>query len=286
MKKSLGLFWRNGKKNYIPLACLFFLLVVFFLAVGADFIAPYDPILQDRNHMLSPPFWQEGSAGYILGTDAVGRDLLSNLIHGARYSLFIGAFVVCLSLSFGVVFGLMAGYFGGWLDYLLMRVMDILLAFPSLLLALVLVAVLGPGLINSTLAIAVVQLPHFVRLTRAQALQEKKKEYFMASKLVGASSLRLMFSHLLPNCMSPLIVQSTLNFSNAILDAAALGFLGLGAQPPTPEWGTMLASAREFIFSAWWLVFFPGLAILVTVLTINILGDSLRDLLDPKLKKA
>jgi dipeptide transport system permease protein len=191
-----------------------------------------------------------------------------------------------LSLVSGVTVGLIAGFFGGVVDTIIMRVMDIILSFPSLILALVLVAILGPGLMNAMIAIALVLQPHFARLTRAAVMAEKNREYVVAARLAGASRLRLMFKTILPNCMAPLIVQGTLSFSNAILDAAALGFLGMGAQPPTPEWGTMLAEAREFITRAWWVVTFPGLAILITVLAINLVGDGMRDALDPKLKRS
>ena len=227
-----------------------------------------------------------GSASFLLGTDAVGRDILSRLIYGTRYSLFIGVIVTVIALVGGIVIGVFAGYFRGWVDTVIMRLMDIILAFPSLLLALVLVAVLGPGLTNAMIAIALVFQPHFVRLTRAAVMAEKSRDYVVAAKVAGAGPLRLMFKTILPNCMAPLIVQATLSFSNAILDAAALGFLGMGAQPPTPEWGTMLAEAREFILRAWWVVTLPGLAILVTVLAINLMGDGLRDALDPKLKRS
>jgi dipeptide transport system permease protein len=212
--------------------------------------------------------------------------MLSRLIYGTRYSLFIGVIVTVIALVGGIAIGVFAGYFRGWVDTVIMRVMDIILAFPSLLLALVLVAVLGPGLTNAMIAIALVFQPHFVRLTRAAVMAEKSRDYVVAAKVAGAGPLRLMFSTILPNCMAPLIVQATLSFSNAILDAAALGFLGMGAQPPTPEWGTMLAEAREFILRAWWVVTLPGLAILVTVLAINLMGDGLRDALDPKLKRS
>jgi len=237
--------------------------------------------------VLVPPVWEEGGrAAYLLGTDAVGRDILTRLLYGARFSLFIGVIVTTLALVGGIVVGVVAGFFRGWVDTVIMRVMDIILAFPSLLLALVLVAVLGPGLMNAMIAIALVLQPHFVRLTRAAVMAEKGREYVTAAQVAGASPLRLMFRTILPNCLAPLIVQATLSFSNAILDAAALGFLGMGAQPPTPEWGTMLAEAREFILRAWWVVTFPGLAILITVLAINLMGDGLRDALDPKLKRS
>jgi dipeptide transport system permease protein len=194
--------------------------------------------------------------------------------------------VVSIALTGGILIGLIAGYFKGWVDTVIMRVMDIILAFPSLLLALVLVAILGPGLTNAMIAIALVLQPHFARLTRAAVMSEKNREYVISARVAGAGHLRLMFVTILPNCLAPLIVQATLSFSTAILDAAALGFLGMGAQPPTPEWGTMLAEAREFILRAWWVVTFPGLAILITVLAINLVGDGLRDALDPKLKRS
>jgi dipeptide transport system permease protein len=193
---------------------------------------------------------------------------------------------VTLSVVAGVLIGLVAGYFRGRVDIVIMRLMDIILAFPSLLLALVLVAVLGPGLLNAMIAISIVNQPHFVRLTRAAVISEREKEYVVASRVAGAGTFRLMFKTILPNCLAPLIVQATLAFSAAILDAAALGFLGMGAQPPTSEWGTMLADAREFFQSSPWLVTFPGLCILITVLAINLMGDGLRDALDPKLKRS
>jgi dipeptide transport system permease protein len=212
--------------------------------------------------------------------------MLSRLIFGSRFSLAIGAFVVAGALVSGVILGLLAGFFRGLVDVVIMRIMDVILAFPSLLLALVLVAILGPGLVNAMIAIAIVLQPHFARLTRAAVLAEKNREYVTAARVAGAGPIRLMLVTILPNCLAPLIVQATLSFSNAILEAAALGFLGMGAQPPTPEWGTMLAEAREFILRAWWVVTFPGLAILVTVLAINLMGDGLRDALDPKLKRS
>ncbi len=284
---GLSEFWYYFSRNKGAVIGLAIFLVVLFVAVFAPFVAPHDPSGQNRDILLLPPVFMEGGQwAFPLGTDAVGRDILSRLIYGARFSLFIGVVVVTLSVLSGVLIGLVAGYFRGWVDTTIMRVMDIILAFPSLLLALVLVAVLGPGLVNAMIAIALVNQPHFVRLTRAAVMTEKTKDYVIASQVAGAGTLRLMFLTILPNCLAPLIVQATLAFSAAILDAAALGFLGMGAQPPTPEWGTMLAEAREFIQRAWWVVTFPGLAILITVLAINLMGDGLRDALDPKLKRS
>jgi dipeptide transport system permease protein len=280
-------FWRYFRENRGAVVGLFYLVALVFVAVFAELIAPHSPYEQFRDHFLTPPVWQEGgNPSFILGTDAVGRDILSRLIFGARYSLIIGAVVVTVALIGGITFGLIAGFTRGFVDTAIMRVMDVILAFPSLLLALVLVAILGPGLFNAMLAIAIVLQPHYVRLTRAAVLTERNKDYVIAATVAGAGSLRLMFNTILPNCTAPLIVQATLSFSAAILEAAALGFLGMGAQPPTPEWGTMLAEAREFILRAWWVVTFPGIAILLTVLAINVIGDGLRDALDPKMKRS
>lgn len=279
-------FWHGFAANRGAVIGGAVLLCLVLLAVFAPLVAPHDPIHQYRDSFLVPPAWMEGGKpAFLLGTDAVGRDILSRLIHGARYSLYVGLLVVSIALVCGVAVGMVAGYVGGWVDTVIMRVMDVILAFPSLLLALVLVAILGPGLTNAMIAIALVLQPHFARLTRAAVLSEKSKDYVTALRVAGASPLRLMFVTILPNCLPPLVVQGTLSFSTAILDAAALGFLGMGAQPPTPEWGTMLADSREFILRAWWVVTFPGLAILITVLAINLIGDGLRDTLDPKMRK-
>ncbi len=280
-------FWAYFSENRGAVMGLFFFVVIVIIAVFADAIAPHLPNQQYREAFLKPPFWQDGgSLTFPLGTDAVGRDMLSRLIHGARYSLFIGCVVVSGALGIGVILGLFAGFFRGKIDTMIMRLMDVILSFPSLLLALVLVAILGPSLINAMIAIAIIQQPHYVRLTRAAVMGEMSKDYVTAARVVGVRRMRLMFVTILPNCMAPLIVQAALSFSTAILDAAALGFLGMGAQPPTPEWGTMLADAREFILRAWWVVTLPGLAILLTVLAINLMGDGLRDALDPKLKRS
>lgn len=280
-------FWNYFRENRGAIVGLWIFVGFIVIALFADFIAPHSPTQQYREALLQPPFWQDGgTAEFLLGTDAVGRDMLSRLIHGARYSFFIGMVVVVISAGSGVIIGLIAGFASGRIDTLIMRLMDILLAFPSLLLALVMVAILGPSLMNAMIAIAIVLQPHYVRLTRAAVLQELPKDYVTSARVVGASKMRLMFVTVLPNCLAPIIVQAALSFSTAILDAAALGFLGLGAQPPTPEWGTMLADSREFVLRAWWVVTFPGLAILINVLAINLMGDGLRDALDPKLKRS
>lgn len=280
-------FWHYFSMNRGAVIGLVVVAIFILLALFAPWIAPYVPEQQFRGLDKLPPSWMDGGQpAFLLGTDEVGRDILSRLIYGARYSLSIGLVVVTIAASVGIVLGLLAGYFRGWVDVVIMRVMDIILAFPSLLLALVLVAILGPGLLNAMLAIALVLQPHFARLVRASVMAEKNREYVTSAKMAGAGHIRLMGVTILPNCLGPLIVQATLSFSNAILDAAALGFLGMGAQPPTPEWGTMLAKGREFISSAPWIVTFPGLAILITVLAINLIGDGLRDALDPKLKRS
>jgi dipeptide transport system permease protein len=279
-------FWRYFSANFGAVAGLAVIIALFVLAALADVIAPHSPILTNNTAFLKPPFWQAGgSLAYPLGTDAIGRDMLSRLIHGSRLSLLIGLAVVAVSVVTGTILGLIAGYVRGVTEIAIMRAMDIILTLPSLLLAIVIVAILGPGLMNAMLAVAFVLLPHYVRIARAAVVTEKAKDYVTAARVTGAGPLRLMFKEILPNCLAPLIVQATLGISTAILDAAALGFLGLGAQPPLPEWGTMLADAREFVLRAWWVVTFPGLMILITVLAFNLLGDGLRDALDPRLKR-
>lgn len=279
-------FWHYFSANKGAVVGLIIICIICFVAVFADWVAPHSFSTQNRDALLLPPAWLEGGNwSYILGTDDVGRDILSRLIFGARLSLSIGLVAVSASLAIGIFLGLVAGYSKGMVDVIIMRMVDIMLAMPSLLLAIAIVAILGPSIFNAALAISIVSLPHYIRLTRAATLTEMSKDYVTSSKVIGAGPLRLMFICVLPNCLAPLIVQATLGFSTAILDMAALGFLGLGAQPPTPEWGSMLASALQFIQRAWWVVTFPGLMILITVLAFNIMGDGLRDALDPKLKQ-
>jgi dipeptide transport system permease protein len=279
-------FWIAFSANKGAVMGLLVVAALLLVALFAPLLAPHLPDRTNSAAFLRPPSWQAGgSAQFLLGTDAIGRDILSRLIHGARLSLSIGLAVVLISLAAGIALGLVAGFARGVLEIAIMRLMDIVLTLPSLLLAIVIVAILGPGLVNAMLAVAVVVLPHYVRITRAAVIAEVSKDYVTAARISGASTLRLMFSEVLPNCAAPLIVQASLGVSTAILDAAALGFLGLGAQPPSPEWGTMLADAREFVLRAWWVVTFPGLAILVAVLAFNLMGDGLRDALDPKLKR-
>jgi len=279
-------FWLSFSANRGAVAGLVTVVVLLLVALLAPWIAPHAPDATNSAAFLRPPAWQAGgSSEYLLGTDAIGRDILSRLIHGARLSLSIGLAVVLISVAVGISLGLIAGFARGMTEILIMRLMDIILTLPSLLLAIVIVAILGPGLLNAMLAVAVVVLPHYVRITRASVIAEVARDYVTAARVSGAGTLRLMFSEVLPNCAAPLIVQASLGVSTAILDAAALGFLGLGAQPPASEWGTMLADAREFVLRAWWVVTFPGLMILAAVLAFNLLGDGLRDALDPKLKR-
>jgi dipeptide transport system permease protein len=279
-------FWGYFSRNHGAVIGLAVVAGMLLVAALAPLIAPYPPDLTNNAVFLKPPAWQEGgSTAYLLGTDAIGRDILSRLIWGARLSLLIGMAVVAISIVVGIALGLVAGFARGATEIAIMRLMDIILTLPSLLLAIVIVAILGPGIMNAMLAVAVVVLPHYVRITRAAVIGETAKDYVTAARANGAGLLRLMFVEVLPNCAAPLIVQASLGVSVAILDAAALGFLGLGAQPPASEWGTMLADAREFVLRAWWVVTFPGIMILAAVLAFNLLGDGLRDALDPKLKR-
>ncbi len=279
-------FWHYFSSNKGAVVGLAFIVLICLMAIFADVVAPHSPSAQVRDALLLPPAWLDGGNwSYVLGTDDVGRDILSRLIHGSRLSLSVGMVAVTVSLMLGILLGLLAGFYRGVVDVIIMRLVDIMLAMPSLLLAIAIVAVLGPSIVNAALAISIVSLPHYVRLTRAAAIAEMSRDYVTSSRVIGASSLRLMFICILPNCLAPLIVQATLGFSSAILDMAALGFLGLGAQPPTPEWGSMLADALQFVQRAWWVVTFPGLVILLTVLAFNLMGDGLRDALDPKLKQ-
>ena len=279
-------FWHYFSSNKGAVAGLIVIAIICFMAVFANFVAPHSPSDQYRDALLLPPAWLDGGNwSFVLGTDDVGRDILSRLIYGSRLSIAVGLVAVTASLIMGILLGLVAGYFRGMIDTAIMRIVDIMLAMPSLLLAIAIVAILGPSIVNAALAISIVSLPHYVRLTRAATMAEMSRDYVTSSRVIGASPLRLMFICILPNCLAPLIVQATLGFSSAILDMAALGFLGLGAQPPTPEWGSMLADALQFVQRAWWVVTFPGLMILITVLAFNLMGDGLRDALDPKLKQ-
>lgn len=266
------------------------LILLGLTALLADFIAPYDPIrpLRDVTRRAAPCIHLLGCPAdqpqHLFGIDGNSRDLFSRIVHGSRLSLQIGFATTAFAIVLGTLLGAIAGYAGGWLDHTIMRVMDVLLAFPSLLLAIAIVAVLGPGLINALLAIGIVSIPVYARLFRASVLSVKELDYVQASRAVGASPYRLLFVHILPNALTPIIVAGTLGIASAILDAAALSFLGLGAEVPKPEWGLMLGEERNSVFNAPHLVFFPGIAIMLTVLSFNLLGDGLRDALDPRLR--
>ncbi|HEU5296571.1 MAG TPA: ABC transporter permease subunit [Burkholderiaceae bacterium] len=282
--RAFGSAFRENRGAVMGLAVV---AIVVLLAIFADVIAPYSPNEQFRDAVRATPAWADGgSMRFILGTDSLGRDMLSRLIHGARISLFIGLSVMGVSFVIGGLLGLACVSLGHAVDVAITRVMDLIMAVPSLVLAILIVAVLGPSLANTIVAVTIVYLPRYVRLLRAAALAELGKDYVTAARVAGVGPWRLMFTTVLPNCLAPLIVQAALGVSDAILEAAALGFLGLGAQPPAAEWGTMLADAREFIRSDPWLVTLPGLAILVTVVSINLAGDGLRDALDPKMRRS
>jgi ABC-type dipeptide/oligopeptide/nickel transport system permease subunit len=273
--------WRNKT------AVAGMVLVAFFFitAIFAPLISPHNPNETALYDQLKPPVWHDkGTTKNILGTDQLGRDILSRLIYGARVSLMVSVVSVGLAFSLGTFLGSLAGYYKGKLDSIIMRVMDIILAFPYLLLAIVVVAYLGPSLQNSMMAIGITYIPRFARIVRGSVLEECGKDYVTAARAIGARDLRIIFLAILPNCLGPLIVQTTLSFASAILDAAALSFLGLGAQPPTPEWGAMIARSRSLILRASWVMTFPGIAILLAVLGFNLFGDGLRDALDPRLR--
>ncbi len=285
--------WRNALRHLLKkrsaVTGLIMLGALILVAIFAPVIAPYDPskILDDakRNtppciHLLGCPADQPQ---HLFGIDGNSRDFFSRVVYGSRLSLQIGFVCVTFAIVVGTLLGAVSGYSGGWLDNVVMRIMDVLLAFPSLLLAIAIVAVLGPGLINTLLAISIVSIPQYARIMRASVLSIKEQDYVTADRALGASPSHILFRRILPNAMTPLIVQGTLGIATAILDAAALSFLGLGAQPPTPEWGLMLGEERNNIFNAPHLLFFPGIAIVITVLGFNLLGDGLRDALDPRL---
>ena len=284
---SFGAFWHAFSENRGAVFGLAVVVLICLVAIFADILAPHPPLEQFRDAVMAPPVWSDGGSWrFPLGTDGVGRDMLSRLMYGARISLFIGLTVMVVSLGLGVLLGLASAFFGSLVDVLITRVMDLIMAVPDLVLAILAVAIPGPSLTNTIVVVTIVYLPRYVRLVRASALGERDKDYVTAAKVVGVGPIRLMFATVLPNCLAPLVVQAALGVSDAILEAAALGFLGLGAQPPTPEWGAMLADSREFIRSNPWIVTFPGLAILITVVAINLMGDGLRDALDPKMRRS
>jgi len=280
---------RRFKYNKSAVFGLMIVLLMVFFALTADLIAPNDPFPSPPQlaNKLKPGFWSEkGAEGMPLGSDGMGRCVLSRIIYGARVSLTAGFVAVGIAMILGITFGVLSGYFGGWVDALIMRIVDIMFAFPALLLAIVIVTVVGQGLEKAMIAIGIVYSPQMARIIRSSVLYIKEMEYIELQKAIGSTHWRIIFRHVIPNSIAPVIVYGTLMLATAILDCAALGFLGLGAQPPIPEWGAMLSNSYSYIVSgAWWAATFPGIAILLSVLGLNLLGDGLRDILDPRLKQ-
>jgi peptide/nickel transport system permease protein len=275
---ELYLAWLAFRRKPLAMAGLITILVLLLVAAAAPLLATHSPIAQDLAARLTPP----GTAGHLLGTDELGRDIWSRLVYGTRITLVIVVMVVLLVAPVGLVVGAVAGYAGGWLDTVLMRVTDIFLAFPRLILALAFVAAIGPGIENAVIAIAITAWPPYARLARAETLTIRHSDFIDAARLQGASAARIILRQVMPLCLSSVIVRVTLDMAGIILTAAGLGFLGLGAQPPAPEWGAMISSGRRFILDQWWVATMPGIAICVVSLAFNLLGDGLRDVLDPK----
>lgn len=275
---QLWLAWLRIRRNRLAMAGLVIVGLLLFVAAFAPWIAPHDPLAQDLSRRLLPP----GTPGNLLGTDDFGRDILSRILYGARITLYIIALVAVTAPVLGLLIGTVAGYFGGWIDATLMRLTDIFLAFPRLILALALVAVLGPGIENAVLAIALTAWPPYARVARAETLTVRNSDYIAAIRLQGASAPRIIAGHVVPMCLPSVIIRVTLDMAGVILIAAGLGFLGLGVQPPLPEWGLMISSGRKFLFEQWWVATMPGLAIFIVSLGFNLLGDGLRDVLDPR----
>ena len=271
--------WKAFRRNRPAMAGLIILATLVLMAVAAPLLTPYDPVGQELGQALERP-----SVAHPFGTDHLGRDILSRILHGARISLFIGVMGVALGLIVGVPLGLVSGYFGGWVDIIVQRIADVMLAFPAILLALSLVAVLGVGLQNVIIAVGISVVPIFMRLARGSVLSVREQTYVEAARALGGTDLRIIRSHVLPNSLAPLIVQATLSVGITSLIAAGLGFLGLGVQPPTPEWGSMLGEGRQYIFNASYMATFPGVAIAISVLAFNLVGDGLRDALDPHMR--
>ena len=270
--------WLRMRRNPLAVAGLLIVLVLLIMAAFAPWLAPYDPIAQNLQNRLLPPL----SPGHLLGTDDFGRDILTRILYGSRITLFIIGLVALTAPVFGLLVGTVAGYFGGWVDQVLMRITDIFLAFPKLILALALVAVLGPGVENAVLAIALTSWPPYARVARAETLTVRGSDYIAAVRLQGAGPARIILGHVMPMCLPSVIIRVTLDMAGVILIAAGLGFLGLGVQPPLPEWGSMISAGRKYLFEQWWVATMPGLAIFIVSLGFNLLGDGLRDVLDPR----
>ncbi|MEE6449789.1 nickel transporter permease [Gottfriedia acidiceleris] len=278
--KRWKVFYKKFKKNKLALVGGYIVLFYILVAIFAPLISPKDPFAIDLMHKLQPP-----SLEHWMGTDDKGRDILSRIIYGSRLSISVGFVSVLFGAIFGITLGLIAGYYGKWMDTIIMRVVDVLLAFPGILLALAIISALGPSLINVMVAVGIFSVPMFARIVRGSTLSVRKLEYIDAIRALGATDTTIIFKHILPNILSPIIVQATLKLATAILSAAGLSYLGLGAQPPSPEWGAMLSSGRDYLFSAPHIALFPGIAISTLVLGFNIFGDGLRDALDPRMKK-
>ena len=274
--------WRRLKRNKMAVLGLVILIILVLLAVFANVIANYDNVVikQNLSQRLQAP-----SAAHWLGTDEFGRDIFARLVHGTRVSLQVGIIAVGISIVIGGILGAIAGYYGGKLDNIIMRIMDISLAVPSILLAIAIVSALGPSILNLMLAISISSVPSYARIVRASVLSIRDQEFIEAAKAIGASNTRIIFRHIIPNSLAPVIVQATLGVASAILSTAGLSFIGLGIQPPAPEWGSMLSGGRQYLRYAWWVTTFPGVAIMITILSLNLLGDGLRDALDPRLKQ-
>jgi peptide/nickel transport system permease protein len=267
------------RRNSLTLAGCMIVLIMIVLGIAAPLLSPYDPVAIDIVHKLEAP-----SSQHLFGTDEIGRDIFSRVLYGCRISIQVGLYIVIIASVIGTIVGSVSGYQGGFVDQAIMTVTDIVLSFPSLVLAMALAAALGPSLFNTMLAVAIVKIPLYVRLVRAQVLSLKEKPYVKASQTFGASRFWILSRHIVPNCLAPVLIQITLGIGEAILTASSLSFIGLGAQPPTPEWGAMISTARVYALDQWWYVAFPGMAIFITVVGFNLLGDGIRDLLDPRSK--
>ena len=279
MKPPKKTFWRYFKRNTLAVGGLAFILIIFLVAGFASFMAPYDPGKTDVSLKLRAP-----SPQHVLGTDQLGRDVLSRMLYGSRISLSVGFVAVAISILIGILVGALAGYYGGWTDSLLMRFVDIMICFPSFFLILTVVALLGPSLVKVMFVIGITSWMGTSRFVRAEFLSLRERDFVQAAKALGVKDLRIIYRHILPNALAPVFVTATLDVATAILVEAGLSFLGFGAQPPAPSWGNILTEGRTYIFDAWWLTIFPGFAILITVLSFNLLGEGLRDALDPRLR--
>lgn len=274
--------WRRLRKNKMAVLGLIILVIIILLAIFANVIADYETVVIKQNlaERLQAP-----SSKHLLGTDEFGRDILARMIHGARVSIKVGLLAISISIIAGGILGAISGFYGGLIDNIIMRIMDIFLAVPSILLAIAIVSALGPSITNLMISISVSYIPSFARIVRASVLSIRDQEFIEAARAIGASNTRIILKHIIPNALAPVIVQGTLGVAGAILSIAGLSFIGLGIQPPAPEWGSMLSGGRQYLRYAWWVTTFPGVAIMITILSLNLLGDGLRDALDPRLKQ-